>query len=153
MKNKNITIEANIEGWDLTKATRLIGIVAEHGELLGMDIPGLYIGLNTSSGNIYAFNEGSDNKIIPYIDINGRLHFYLSLPHYEWEEDLNRYESIDSVIYDYLASVHNVTSIYDIEDDEDIIEDIEYIKNRIDNDTLAKLNKIIKEYEEKYGEE
>ena len=152
MENKNITIEANMQGWELRTATRLIGIVSAHGEVLGIDIPGLYIGLNSSSGNIYAFNESSDNNILPYIDINGGLHFYLSLPYYEWEEDINGYKNLDSVIHDYLVMVHNIESVEEIEDD-DILEDIEYIKNRIDNEVLAKLNKIIKEYEEKYVEE
>ena len=152
MNNKNITIDANIEGWDLTKATRLITIVANNGDLLGIDIPGLYIGLNENSGNIYAFNESSDNNIIPYIDINGGLHFYLSLPYYEWEEDINGYKTLDDVIHDYLVCVHNIESIDEVEDD-DIMEDVEYIKARIDNDILAKINNIMQEYENKYGEE
>lgn len=153
--SNNITIEANMQGWDLTKATRLIGIVSAHGEVLGIDIPGLYVGLNMNSGNIYAFNESSDNNIIPYIDINGGLHFYVSTPYYEWEEDINGYENLDDVIHDYLAIVHNLDnleSIEDIEDDE-IMEDVEYIKARIDNDILAKINNIMQEYENKYGEE
>lgn len=152
MENNNITIEANIEGWNLIKATRLITIVANNGDLLGMDIPGLYIGLNMNSGNIYAFNEGSDNNIIPYIDINGGLHFYLSLPYHEWEEDINGYERLNHVIQDYLVSVHGIVNIHGIEDD-DIMEDIEYIKNRINDDILAKINNIMQEYENKYGEE
>lgn len=152
MENKNITIEANVAGWDLTKATRLITIVANNGDLLGMDIPGLYVGLNISSGNIYAYNEGSDNNIIPYIDINGGLHFHLSLPHYEWEEDINGYKTLDDIIHDYLASVHSIENIEDIEDD-DIMEDIEYIKDRINDDILAKINNIMQEYENKYGGE
>lgn len=152
MENKNIIIQANIECWDLTKATRLINVVANHGDLLGIDIPGLYIGLNEGSGNIYAFNEGSDNNIIPYIDINGGLHFYLSLPYHEWEEDINGYEKMEDVIHDYLAIVHNIESIDEVEDD-DIMEDIEYIKNRINDDILVKINNIMQEYANKYGEE
>lgn len=150
--NKNITIEANIEGWDLEKATRLISIVVNYGDLLGIDIPGLYIGLNSSSGNIYAFNEGSDNNITPYINIDGGLHFGLDLPNYEWEDDINGYKTLDDVIHDYLVMVHNIESVEEIEDD-DILEDIEYIKNRIDNEVLAKINNIMQEYENKYGEE
>lgn len=150
--SNNITIEDKITGWELTKATRLIGIVSEHGEVLGIDIPGLYVGLNMHSGNIYAFNESSDNNIIPYIDITGGLHFYLSLPYYTWEEDIDGYKTLDDVIHDYIVMVHNIESVEEIEDDA-ILEDIEYIKARIDNEVLAKLNKIIKEYEEKYVEE
>lgn len=154
MQERNIQIDDSIEaGWDLTKAVRLTTLVAEHGERLDIDLPGLYVGINNKSWNIYAYNERSCNEIIPYIAIDGDLHFCVNTPYFGWEQEIENYTDVEDIVKDYITLQHDMTDINEAMEYSNISEDIEYIRNILDNDKLAYIKKVMQEYKNKYGEE